>query len=134
MNNAERYGPQWRTVVTVIESVRTATPEQVKTLAAARDGRGAAYQAAAWAAAGEAAWDVAYAALDAARAAAWAAARASARASAGDAARAAVLHGLVGQHGYTAEHEAMLIGSYAAVFGLPWEEEQSLWADAEPVG
>jgi hypothetical protein len=35
-----------------------------------------------------------------------------------------VLHDIVGQHGYTTEHEATIIGPWASVFGLPWEVPQ----------
>ena len=89
-----RYGPCWRDVVDVIETLRSASPEQVTAL--------------------DAAWHaVRSVAVDAERRAAWIAAR--------DAAAAASVADLIGTHGYTRQHHDVLVGPFVAVFGDLWK-------------
>jgi hypothetical protein len=119
-----RYGPSWRHVVTVIETVRTATPEQMQAMSAAWHASPISFRAAAisaaWHAAMPAAWSLTKVAV-------WVAARDVASDAASDAACyaawAAAFRDLRSQHGYTADYEAALIGPYASVFGLPWAED-----------
>jgi isopropylmalate/homocitrate/citramalate synthase len=126
-----RYGPCWRDVVDVIETLRSASPEQVTALDAAwhavRSVAVDAERRAAWIAARDAVraavrrgavWDAAVAtAWDAAEDTAPIAARAVAR----DAAAAASVADLIGTHGYTRQHHDVLVGPFVAVFGDLWK-------------
>ena len=116
------FGPQWGSIVALVQRCHTLTPDEVQKLAAAW----AASRAAAWAAARDAAWAAAgdrAAAGAAAWVAAWAAAsnRAAAGAAAwvaaGVAARAAATRDLIGQHGYTQAHYDLLTRPWATVIG-----------------
>jgi hypothetical protein len=95
---AKTFGPQWESIVALVRTAATITPQQWYELAAAWD----AALAAARDAARDAAWDAAW---DAARDAAW------------DAAWALVVRDLIGQHGFTAEHYQLLTAPWAAVMG-----------------
>jgi hypothetical protein len=119
---AKTFGPQWESIVGLIRTAATITPQQGNELAAA----GAAARAAAWAAARAAAGA---AARDAARAAAWDAAGAAAGDAAWDAAgdaagdaawaaaRALVVRDLIGQHGFTQAHYDLMTVPWAKVVG-----------------
>ena len=123
------FGPQWRAIARIVRQAASATPKQMRRLAAAWAAARApaandAARAAALAAANAAAWAAAWAAAnDAARAAAANdAVRDAANDAAMAAARAACIYDLIGQHDFTRRHYDTLIGPWLSVFGDPMEE------------
>jgi hypothetical protein len=115
---AKTFGPQWESIVALVRTAATITPQQGNELDAAWDAAGDAARAAAWDAAWAAAGATAWAA---ARVAAGVAARVAAGVAAWDAAGVAawalVVRDLIGQHGFTAEHYQLLTAPWAAVMG-----------------
>jgi hypothetical protein len=111
---AKTFGPQWESIVALVRTAATITPQQGNEL----DAAWAAARAATWAAAGAAAGDAAWAA---AGDAAWAAARADTWAAARDAARDAAwalsVRDLIGQHGFTQAHYDLLTAPWVKVMG-----------------
>jgi len=137
---AQTFGPSWETVVNLVHTAATITPQQVLDLAAAwgaaRDAALAAARdaarAAAWDAARAAAWGAARdAAWGAARAAAWGAALAAARDAAWAAAGAAVTRDLIGQHGYTQDHYDTLTRPWREAVGRLHPDDADLRVAAE---
>ncbi len=135
-----KYGPNWRGVDVVVQTVARATEEQITQLAAAWSAvqnpeRVAARDKviawdAVWDAARVAMWDATWAATwesvcDAARVTslceAWDSALIATWEAVRNAATAAVVKDLIGQHGFTQEHYDELMVPWIAVFGDPFE-------------
>jgi len=131
---AKTFGPQWESIVALIRTAATLTPQQGNELYVAAGY--AAYYAAGYAARVPAGYAAGYAARVAARVpagyAAGYAARDAARVpawyAAGYAARALVVRDLIGQHGFTQEHYDLLVSPWVSVMGPAHPDDKPVTA------